>query len=167
MYSHFQKQIDGINQHIQRQVDERAGNEIDHGFAALGKKFEGIFGAGNGADLQASSPTAYRRRIAVLNDLKANPPKTRTTLKDAVRTRAAELFGDMATDGAVTTPPGAPKTTAFTQQEWDAGGVLRPTDRAGSPDVVAPELKARKTVAEHQRNLAAVNGTDADANFLP
>jgi len=147
--------------HVQRQVAAQSDNEIDQGFAALGSKFEKVFGSGNGVELRDGNPSAYRRRVAVVNDLKANPPKKSTTIKEAVRARAAEMFGDMVEQAAPKSEP-----TAFTPEQWDQGGLNQPTQRSTTEEAPGV-MKARRGVAEKQREMARVNGTGADDKFVP
>lgn len=154
-----------VKSHIQRAVAAQSDNEIDQGFAALGSKYEKLFGSGTGVDLKATDPAKYRRRVAVLADIRANPPKTPTSIKALVAGRGAELFKDLLDVAPTATPAAEP--TAISPQQWAEGGVHRPTQRISDVQLNGDQ-KATRGVAEKMAAMAAINGTGgAGEKFVP
>lgn len=154
-----------VNDYIRRQASEQATSQTDLGFEDLGDGAERLFGKGAGIALQGKpeSQAAFKRRMAVVNSLRADPIKG-VSIRQAVKQRAGELFGDLIAD-APAAPP-APKDDApkprYTPDEWQQAGLPRPTHRNGSPEPKG-EKKATKAVAAFLRERGnPADGYDRD-----
>lgn len=135
--------------HIQAQAMEEQYSQVDLGFHDLGDTYQKLFGQGRGRDMSQGDRN-MDRRMAVVNSLRANPPKKQMSIRDAVKARATELFGDLlGSDSTRPTPevtPAVPEDDFPTQ--WRNGGLAKPTERSGSPEPRGVVRAARAVAAK-------------------
>jgi hypothetical protein len=146
---------------------EESDNQIDQGFSDLGAGFEKVFGAGNAQTLDRNSP-AFKRRVAIVRELRANPPKD-GNIRKAIAELGKKHFGDLAA-GA---PSGAPSPASderprkqprasngrFSEQDYQDATMAVPTSRLPAEEPAGRE-KAIKTVREIQSRNGRVSDDD-------
>lgn len=108
-----------------------------------------VFGQGNYGDIDQEGPE-FAKRMATISLAKTLNPKLSVTAR--LEKARATLFG------AATAPapePAKKKGTVFTEEEWNNGGLARPTQRNGGAEPPSAE-KAKKAVAKFYQE----NGVD-------
>lgn len=167
----LEQELGTVKQNESRREAQTAAERIDAGFGDLGPEYESIFGKGRGNEMEASDRCLHRRR-AVLQSLNADPPKT-GTLRDNVRRRALELFGQPDAVQAETPEPEpkpAPsKKKGPTQEEWNEAALARPTQRANSSEKYGVK-RAEKAAHEFLKSKGVVTGPmsgDEEYDSLP
>lgn len=137
----------------QRQVEQHY-SEVDMGFEACGPDYKSVFGEGRGKNMQASDP-AFKRRVAVLTSLQADPPKG-GSVKDNVKARALELFGRQ--QHAPPSPQPVNGNNRITPEQWEEATLARPTARRGAAEPHGP-ARAERAVAQQLAEMASDTGS--------
>lgn len=164
----------------QAQVQQTAtANHLDAAFDTLGDTYEHVYGAGSGTILEQSEPDAVERRIqaikAVARAYHIDPFKVSPKVLGAkIKEYSAKIY-----QPKPSTPAKPPEhdpykglgsgtnggAKRFTQEDWDRGGVSRPTARQteSEPD---GELKAvrnlEKRLAESGKGSSIPSESELD-----
>lgn len=132
------------NEHVR--FKETMGQRIDRVFDSLGSDYEPFLGKGRGNEMRPDEP-ALQRRKAVLAMVEMD--KSKSTLEEKIKRVAQTLYG---VRGAPIEQPERPskQRNGYTTEEWNAGGLQRPTNRAGAGEPPGEE-KAVKGVERYLR----------------
>lgn len=161
-------QLGHVSRFVGGKMAEESDNQIDLAFEDLGDAFEPIFGQGNAKTLDRKSK-AFKRRVLIVQAVKANPPKDGNVRK-AIADRGRAEFGDLVEDdGEVAPAEPAPKTRPaprpapkrvvngrFSEADYAEAALAAPNGRSPAPKT--GKAKATETV----RKMQEAGGGDED-----
>jgi len=157
--------IGQLAQHEQVRQTESMAQQIDRAFEGLGEAYQGILGKGRGIELQADSPH-YARRLAVLAEVqRANTPGT---MEQQITKAVKTLYGDRGPKQAAQ-PAGrqpAARRNGYSAEEWERGGLARPTQRAGAAEPPGDQ-KAMRTAAAFMREQGVLDEPELSPDAFP
>lgn len=141
----LEEKLEAVEKHARRQADEAIYEQCDRAFA----RHEKVLGKGGRYDIDPNS-AEYERRMAVLASVQRD--KGPGTLAHKIDRAVKRLYG------AVTSSPSEPveeelsppPNGRFTKEQWNGGGLNRPTHRSGLPEPKG-EKRAMRAVAERMR----------------
>jgi len=150
----LQEELSKRDQRDQQRDEVRAAAIYDSAFAALGPDYEPIFGKAAGRDMDPNSPE-FRRRILVLTEAQADPRQHTVAQARARIKKAAELiapvkanpnpYAEVPKKGEPAKPTNGVKPR-ISEEEWNEGGLARPTARKVD-DEPPGEAKAVRNLA--------------------
>jgi hypothetical protein len=141
------EQVDELRQLDQMRTHEQRNEKLDQLFTGLGADYSAHFGSGSGKQVKQNNPTAFRNRlevVAALDVMRASRPGT----DEEHMAKVVKLLFPVEAKG----------DTTAKQQEWQEGGVARPTNRKPAAEPPGP-AKARKAVAEFLNNHPTVTAS--------
>lgn len=149
----LQKKVSALEADL---AQERQGKQVQ----SAKQKFDGHFAkhshlfGDTGHDALDPNGAEMARRLAVSGFMKSIDPKARTTFEADFDRAVKTIFGASSASPAPSpvpvepaveprkTPPRDQETGRFTREEWESGGLGKPSNRAGSPET--PGLAAAK-----------------------
>ena len=144
----LENHVAGLGQREAIRENETRVQKIDRMFNELNA--EALFGKGTRDELSEDNPEAMDRRVAVLDMVGRMKEGTfEQKFKKACKTLYPSVSAAIppSPNSTQTAPKQTTKTGRFTEDQWNAAGLPRPTQRSGAPEPKGVS-KAEKSVAK-------------------